>query len=755
MKTKTCVCVAVACGLLFGGALPEWKGTSLAAWAKYGSQCRNLRVEDGVLKLETTGPDSQIYAAVPEPFEPRANQYVYLTAKVPYAGRGQVFWIPDGEKQASEARQVTFTFEGDDRFHTYRLRPLWSGRKINKLRIDFPSTMASGATAEVSEVRLVTEGEEIAVDTAVKKGVVFTLATAKAEYASLTWSADGAGTPGVYNFYTVPDGRPHTYWFDLREARSRNRGPQAWQGIVRAFFVESRHRGVELPAKDFQFVAERPDLPADPVITGVRTEEAIPRAGRPLALEVVVRNLGTRPAKNLRFAVTGLPAGVRVIDPSDLAPKYEIPGTEGVHSIWADWKPSLANEARFRIALSDPGVGAFTAKVALTADGVAAASVDMPVRVEPSLNLAKADYPPEPQPVDTRPYQIGAFAFPGWTFHQWHAIWTHALWRKPVLGWYDETNPEVIDWQIKHLVENGVGFLYVDWYWSRGSQHLNHWMEAFKQARYRKYMKWCVMWANHNGKGSHSIADQTKATQWWIDHFFNMPEYLTENGMPVVSIWSPRGMENDLGPGGCKKLLDHSRTLARRAGYKGIWFVAVRAPDGSEDPAFLEQYRTMGFDATCVYKYTGSGTPGRPALKDAGLPFEWVVKDSYRHWKALQANSPIPFLPSLSTAWDDRPWRGEDGWAITDITPAGYRRICADAKRFSDETGVRRLLMGPLDEWGEGSIAYPNAELGFGMLEAVRDTFGRKPANGWPINYAPIDVGLGPYPAPTVEPYRK
>jgi hypothetical protein len=36
------------------------------------------------------------------------------------------------------------------------------------------------------------------------------------------------------------------------------------------------------------------------------------------------------------------------------------------------------------------------------------------------------------------------------------------------------------------------------------------------------------------------------------------------------------------------------------------------------------------------------------------------------------------------------------------------------------------------------------------MLEAVRDTFGRKPEGGWPVNYAPVDVGLGPYTAPYV-----
>ena len=32
------------------------------------------------------------------------------------------------------------------------------------------------------------------------------------------------------------------------------------------------------------------------------------------------------------------------------------------------------------------------------------------------------------------------------------------------------------------------------------------------------------------------------------------------------------------------------------------------------------------------------------------------------------------------------------------------------------------------------------------MFDAVRDTFGEKPAEGWPQNYTPADIGRGPYP---------
>jgi len=54
-------------------------------------------------------------------------------------------------------------------------------------------------------------------------------------------------------------------------------------------------------------------------------------------------------------------------------------------------------------------------------------------------------------------------------------------------------------------------------------------------------------------------------------------------------------------------------------------------------------------------------------------------------------------------------------------------------------------VLAPVNEWGEGSYAEPCREFGFGMYEAVRDSLCEKPETGWPQNYGPKDVGLGPY----------
>ena len=153
---------------------------------------------------------------------------------------------------------------------------------------------------------------------------------------------------------------------------------------------------------------------------------------------------------------------------------------------------------------------------------------------------------------------------------QWQPIRNYPN-RKPILGWYDESNPECADWQIKWAVEHGINFFMVDWYWCQGNRHLEHWVHnAYGKARYRKYLKWAVMWANHNPPNTHSAEDWRKVTQYWIDHYFNMPEYYRIDNRPAVFIWAPQNVRHDLGGSGeAAKLYAMSQEMAKAAGYPG------------------------------------------------------------------------------------------------------------------------------------------------------------------------------------------
>ncbi len=368
-----------------------------------------------------------------------------------------------------------------------------------------------------------------------------------------------------------------------------------------------------------------------------------------------------------------------------------------------------------------------------------------------------ASYVPTPQPVASE-YEIGAYYFPGWSKRAgWDKIANSAPIRQPLLGYYDEGNPEVVDWQIKWATENGIKFFLVDWYWYHGDVRLEHWIKAFQKAKYRSSFKWAVMWANHTGAGTHSSEDWKTVTKYWLDNYFNTPEYYTIDGKPVVMIWDQSIVDGDmiaeaakegikLKPGeGCKRAFDICRKMCVDAGYPGVYFIAMKWPERATDAKTIQNLANASFDATTIYHFM---YPGEKLENERLYSFDSVVDASKPNWEAREKTGILPFIPNISTGWDSRPWHGFRSTIVYDRNVESFKRLLNDAKSFADENGVKRLVLGPVNEWGEGSYIEPNLEFGFGMYEAIRSVFAKEPQGGFPTNYAPYEIGLGPYDLP-------
>jgi hypothetical protein len=746
-----------------------------SAWTQRANHCESVRLEGGALKGVTSGADPFLTSPA-FCLDARAGQAVEFRARYSGAGRGELFWMPAGASTPKAAWSAPFEWAGDGEWHDYRVRPFWQGEKqIGAIRIDFVNGRA-GADFEVDWVRVVEEpvaaqvgqtgwlGDALAAwrpvdgsEADAREGALWYRASASGagslecpclsfsadaafvlavemaaesgDLATVAWASDAVSGLHKKTFRVKPDGRPHTYNVDLS-------GEKAWAGnIVLLRLAPTNEKGGRARVLS---VRAGEDLmgPADVSVLKVRLVDAVCRAGRPATLLVQLGNGGGRDSTNAVLSLVKLPKGVRVAS----APGWErapvIPASGVVtHTL------TLAAERAVSGAL----------EIALDGDGADGQRARATVEFLPDLKLPKAAYVPEPKPVSSG-YEIGALYYPGWAKPEaWARIWPVAPERKPLLGWYDEANPEVVDWQIKWAVENGLSYFLVDWYWHKGSQHNDHWIKAFGRARYRSYLKWAVMWANHNAEGSHSESDQRAVSKFWIDNYFRTPEYYRIDGKPVVMIWSPQNMNRDLkSPDGCKRLLDITRGMAAEAGLPGVYFIAMKWPEASWEPEVVRGLKDMGFDMTSIYHYMGHGGKAQSARRFA---FDLVADSNREHWEGLRKTGILPFLPNLSTGWDDRPWHGDKGTEIYGRTVRHFARICRDAKRFADESGVKRLTLAPLNEWGEGSYAEPCAQFGFGMYEAVRETFCEKPAEGWPLNFGPQDVGLGPYdlPAPKAD----
>ena len=375
---------------------------------------------------------------------------------------------------------------------------------------------------------------------------------------------------------------------------------------------------------------------------------------------------------------------------------------------------------------------------------------------------ASADpYVPEPQPQKSA-VEITAVYYPGTDqMSEWDIVAQTCPERKPLLGWFDEGNPEAIDWQIKWAVENGISSFCVDWYWNKGYQRLTHWVDGYYKARYRKYLKWYMMYANHNQPGAHSAADQVAVTKYWIDHYFKTPEYYTIDGKPVVCYWDDGNLDRDfiaeaaakgerLAPGeGIRRAFAISEHMVRDAGLPGIhWQLMWRGT--SYDPAHAIAKRTLGFSSAISYGFVGEARALAPvaAAKASGLTYDMVVEGIQKLWQAKAVQRELPWWLPIPTGWDDRPRSFAKSTVIRERTPEKFAFVCRAARAFCEKNGLKHAVIHPINEWQEGSYVEPNEEYGFGMYNAIRDAFCTKPEAGWPRNVRPSDVGLGPYDYP-------
>jgi hypothetical protein len=363
---------------------------------------------------------------------------------------------------------------------------------------------------------------------------------------------------------------------------------------------------------------------------------------------------------------------------------------------------------------------------------------------EPSA-VTNAEYVPKPTPVKTG-IEICAFYFPGWdSASKWDCIRRVAPNHKPLLGYYDESNPECVDWQIKWAVENGISCFLVDWYWVQGRQQLTHWFEAYRKARYRDFLKVAIMWANHNPPNTHSVEDWLNVTRHWIENYFSLKSYYHIDNKPSIFIWNPTGIRNDLGGSDAvKKVFDQSQDMARAAGFQGITFVAMGNDFGA---GHIQALLKEGYSGITTYHEWGHTIDG--AISQKLFRYEDVVRNSPAAWREKdKAAGSLRYYPCVDTGWDSRPWHGNKAMVIQGRTPELFEKLLMQARLFCEQNSKPVLILGPVNEWGEGSYIEPCTEFGFGMLEALRRVFAKGDSINWPINISPSDVGLGPYDFP-------
>ncbi|MCL1852094.1 MAG: InlB B-repeat-containing protein [Peptococcaceae bacterium] len=344
--------------------------------------------------------------------------------------------------------------------------------------------------------------------------------------------------------------------------------------------------------------------------------------------------------------------------------------------------------------------------------------------------------------VNINDIKLGMFYYGGWNEtgpSKWPAIKTHNIahpedFRQPWLGYYDDSNKEVLEQQMSVMSDYGIDFATFAWYWNAGTRAPNRYVDAYLQASNKSLLDYSLLWCNDN-VSPNSFQDWQNIVGDWISHDLGKPEYLRIEGRPVVFIWSMGGLKEQAESFGSTpaELLDWARMATEAEGLGPIYFVLC-LPDNTPVTA-VPLAEEAGFDALTAY-YCHLGLyyyekEQRFRLTRYSHNYAEYDGNLRTHWQYVLQHSELPYFIPMNAGWDSRPWQqwkpSEDPLhdncqptadELERHLRAGYNAIVSN----KDKTmGIG--MLSSWNEYGEGTIFEPTIKNDFDFVKRIRKVF--------------------------------
>jgi hypothetical protein len=514
----------------------------------------------------------------------------------------------------------------------------------------------------------------------------------------------------------VDDGAMHSYPITMAEF------PE-WRGNIEmiAIAFPDAPKRVSL---DFIRSGDAPSGPPETTVARLAADPPLVRAERAYTVKAVVRNIGAAggPVK----ATLDIPGG-------------SIEGPAEFDLGMLDWRGETT--ATWQVVSAKSGDTEL--RVTVSAAGGASATATEPLTVHPARAVTPAEYVPEPQPVPTRRL-VGVHYCPLWKEGArsggWGLIEPYPG-REPLLGWYDEHNPEMTDWEVKWALDHGINFFVYCWYRDgvedTVTPFLGHALhEGLFESRYGDQFKFCLMWENQSRQWGVKSREDLLDTllPYWMEHYFTRDNYLVIDNKPLLFVYRPERVVEDLGSEeAAREAFDAMRERCREAGFDGMY---ILGEDRNTRPEPLELMKRLGMDLSFSYCWPIADNPD-----DAT-----AIRKQREIWETRKALDVLPDLVTVSMGWDSTPWHpSATKWALS---PAGFEQACREADAFmdtlpADSLASKIVILDNWNEYGEGHYIFPTRRYGFGYLDAVRAAFSDAPAVHEDV--VPQDLGLGPY----------
>ncbi|HEY3872252.1 MAG TPA: glycoside hydrolase family 99-like domain-containing protein [Actinocrinis sp.] len=371
--------------------------------------------------------------------------------------------------------------------------------------------------------------------------------------------------------------------------------------------------------------------------------------------------------------------------------------------------------------------------------------------------------PGDPGSHDPDPIEVLAYYYPQWHVDRLNvsmhgAGWTewplvraarprfagHAQPKHPLWGAADEATPAAADRAVDTALNHGIDGFLVDWYWYDNQPFLNRALdEGLLRAERTSEFRFALMWANHDWNDLFPAGSARPATllpapnsryharcafRHVIERYLTHPSYWRLHGAAYFSIYDvPAFVAGMGGPAAAADTLARFRAGAEAAGAGELHLNAV-VNFQIADPAAMAA--ELGFDSVTHYTWWHHPEAGFDAFPATG--YRTVHARAREVWRDFDDTLPVPYLPNVTVGWDPSPrtleWnmQSEAGYPYTSVlidnTPQNVGAAVRDALALVAPRADHRVVtINAWNEWTEGSFLEPEAQYGYGYLEAVRD----------------------------------
>ena len=300
------------------------------------------------------------------------------------------------------------------------------------------------------------------------------------------------------------------------------------------------------------------------------------------------------------------------------------------------------------------------------------------------------------------------------------------------LGYYDLTDPNVREQQVKLAKEAGIyGFCYWHYWFGNGHQLLNEIIDDVI-SRGKPDFPFCFGWANeswkakcwnNDGRGDRVLMEQVYGgIPDYEKHFqyalraFKDKRYIKIGNKPLYVIYKPMLLPDDF-----TKVWNK---LAVNAGFDGIYFVG-RLNNREEKNSVLEKGINCCTCERYIHAYRKSSLFMKILLKilniimgvTALVPYRYCMKFFTDKKEDLEEN----FAPALIPNWDHSPRSKRAATILYKSTPALFKKHAIKVLDLVKQKKNKLVFLKSWNEWGEGNYMEPDQKFGKGYIHALRD----------------------------------